>query len=84
MAGGKDGCRASNKYNSSKLAFKSGRYRVQRLYNQYDVCPTKNDCITVSIQKISSIYTLIQQILGCYEVNGNALFLTMPTQKSVK
>ena len=37
-----------------------------------DVCLTKNYCITVSIQKISSIHTLIQQILGSHKLNGHA------------
>ena len=38
---------------------------------------TKNHCITVRMQKISSIYLLIlkvQQILGLHELNGNAHF----------
>ena len=30
----------------------------------YNVGLTKNDCITASLQKISSIHKLIQQILG--------------------
>ena len=31
---------------------------------------TKNYCITVSMQKISSNHKLIQQILGSHELNG--------------
>ena len=38
---------------------------------QYDVCLTKNCCITISIQKISSIHKFmlkIKQILGSHEL----------------
>ena len=44
---------------------------------EYDVCLTKNYCITVSMQKISSIDTLIlkiQQILGSCKINGHVHF----------
>ena len=34
-----------------------------------DVDLIKNYCITVSMQKISSIHNLIQQILGSHELN---------------
>ena len=34
----------------------------------------KNYCITVSMQKISSIHKLIQQILGYHELNDHAHF----------
>ena len=34
----------------------------------------KNYCITVSMQKISSIHKLIQQILGYHELNDNTHF----------
>ena len=33
---------------------------------------TKSCCIAVSMQKISAIYKLIQQILGSHELNGHA------------
>ena len=39
---------------------------------EYNVVPTKNYCFTVSMQRISSIYTLIlkiQQILGFHGLN---------------
>ena len=36
---------------------------------EYNVGLTKNYCITVSMQKISSIHKLIQQILGSHELN---------------
>ena len=35
---------------------------------EYNVGLTKNYCITVSMQKISSIHKLIQQILGSHEL----------------
>ena len=45
-----------NKYNCSRLIFKSQRYR------QYDAALTKHYCITVSMQKISSIHKYIQWV----------------------
>ena len=39
-----------------------------------DVGLTKNYCITVSMQKISSIHKLIQQILRSHELNDHAHF----------
>ena len=44
-----------------------------------DVGLTKNYCITVSMQKISSIHKLIQQILGSHELNDHAHFRPGPT-----
>ena len=41
---------------------------------EYNVGLTKNYCITVSMQKISSIHELIQQVLGSHELNGHAQF----------
>ena len=45
---------------------------------KYDVGLTKNYCITVSMQKISSIHKLIlfkiQQILGSQELNDHTHF----------
>ena len=38
----------------------------------------KNYCITVSMQKISSIHKLIQQILGSHELNDHAHFWPSP------
>ena len=38
----------------------------------------KNYCITVSMQKISSIHKLIQQILGSHELNDHAHFWAGP------
>ena len=41
---------------------------------EYDVGLTKSCCITVSMQKISLIHTLIQQILESHELNDCAHF----------
>ena len=41
---------------------------------EYNVGLTKGYCITVIMQKISSIHKLIQQILGPLELNGQAQF----------
>ena len=41
---------------------------------EYNVGLTKNYCITVSMQKISSIHKLIQQILGSHELNDHTHF----------
>ena len=41
---------------------------------EYNVGITKNYCITVSMQKISSIHKLIQQILGSHEPNDTPVF----------
>ena len=43
-----------------------------------DINLTKNYCITISIQKISSIYKLIHQILGSHELNDQARFWPGP------
>ena len=45
---------------------------------EYDVGLTKNYCITVSIQKISSIHKFIQQILGSHEPNDHTHFWPRP------
>ena len=47
---------------------------------EYNVGLAKGYRITVSMQKISSIHKLIQQILGSHELNGH----TTSTQKSLK
>ena len=41
---------------------------------EYNVGLTTNYCAIVSMQKISSIHKLIQQILGSHELNGHAQF----------
>ena len=41
---------------------------------EYNVGLTKSYCITVSMQKISSIHELIQQIFGSHELNDHMQF----------
>ena len=41
---------------------------------EYNVGLTKSYCITVSMQKISSIHELVQQTLGSHELNGHTRF----------
>ena len=41
---------------------------------EYNLGLTRSYCITVSMQKISSIHKLIQQILGSHELNGHTQF----------
>ena len=41
---------------------------------EYNVGLTKNYCITVSVQKISSIHKLILQILGSHKLNDHTHF----------
>ena len=45
---------------------------------EYNVGLTKCYCITVSMQKISSIHKLIQQILGSHELNDHTHFWPGP------
>ena len=87
MAGGKDG---QALFHRILLATATGlttttvvewQYRVQ--YLEYNISLTKNYCIIVSIQKISSIYILIQQISGVSWSKWPCPFLTTPTQNSV-
>ena len=51
---------------------------------EYNVGLSKNCCITVSTQKISSIHKLIQQMIGSRELNGHAHLVITSTQKSLK
>ena len=41
---------------------------------EYNVGLPNNYCITVSMQKVSSIHKLIQEILGSHELNGYTHF----------
>ena len=41
---------------------------------EYNDGLTKSYCITVSMQEISSIHKLIQQIFGFHKLNGHAQF----------
>ena len=47
---------------------------------EYNVWLTKNYCITASMQKMSSIHTFIQQILGSREQNDHTHFWPGPTK----
>ena len=40
----------------------------------YNIGLTKHYCITISMQNISSIHKLIQQILGSHELNDHTSF----------
>ena len=57
------------------LASKTAIYWHLKVKNrEYNVGLINNYCITVSMQKISSIHKLIQQILGSHELNDHAHF----------
>ena len=56
---------------ASKTAIK---WHVKIKDIEYTVGLTKNYCITVSMQKISSIHKLIQLILGSHELNDHTYF----------
>ena len=51
---------------------------------EYNLGLTRSYCITVSMQKISSIHKLTQQIWGSHELNWPHPILTTSTQKSLK
>ena len=76
MSGGKDGqtlfhriLPATARGLTSKTAV-NWHLKVKDI--EYNVDLTKNYCITISKQKISSIHKLIQQILGSHELTGHA------------
>ena len=60
---------------ASKTAIK---WHVKIKDIEYTVGLTKNYCITVSMQKISSIHKLIQLILGSHELNNHTYFWPGP------
>ena len=45
---------------------------------EYNVGLTENYCITVGMQKISSIHKVVKQILGSHVLNGKAYFWPHP------
>ena len=53
-------------------------WRLKAKNKKCNVGLTKNYCITVSMQKISSIHKLIQPILGFHELNDHAHFWPGP------
>ena len=82
MSGGKDGqtlfhriLPATARGLTSKTAV-NWHLKVKDI--EYNVGLTKNYCITVSMQKISSIHKLILQILGSQELNDHAHFWPGP------
>ena len=82
MSGGKDGqtlflgiLPATTRGLASKTAI-NWHLKVKDI--EYNIGLTKNYCITVSMQKISWIHRLIQQILGSHELNDHAQFWPGP------
>ena len=75
MAGGKDGQTPFHRILPATAKDLTSTttvdWHLKSKHREYDVCLTKKYCITVSMQKISSIHTLIQQIFGSHEVNGH-------------
>ena len=76
MSGGKDGQTLFHRI----LPATAGRltsttavdWHLKAKNKKCNVALTKNYCITVSMQKISSIHRLIQQILGHHKLNDQA------------
>ena len=83
MSGGKDGQTLFHKiYPATAMGLTSKtavNWHLKVKDTEYNVGLTKNYCITVSMEKSSSIHKLIWQVLGSHELNGNA-----QTQKSLK
>ena len=86
MSGGKDGqilfhriLPATARGLTSKTAV-NWHLKVKDI--EYNVGLTKSYCITVSMQKISSIHKLIQQILGSHELNGHTQFWPHPPKNN--
>ena len=84
MSGGKDGqilfhriLPATARGLTSKTAV-NWHLKVKDI--EYNVGLTTNYCAIVSMQKISSIHKLIQQILGSREINNHTQILTTSTQ----
>ena len=82
MSGGKDGqtlfhgiLPATARGLASKTAI-NWHLKVKNI--EYNVGLTNNYCITVSMQKVSSIHKLIQQILGSHELNDYTHFWPGP------
>ena len=67
---------SSYRQGSSKWNCKNWRLKVKNM--EYNVGLTNNYCILVSMQKVSSIHKLIQQILGSHELNDYTHFWPSP------
>ena len=82
MSGGKDGQILFHRIlpaTARGLTTKTGvNWHLKVKDIEYNVGLTKSYWITVSMQKISSIHKLIQQILGSHELNGHAQFWPHP------
>ena len=78
MSGGKDGQTLFHRNfpaTAKGLASTTGVDWHLRVKNKkFDVGLTKNYCITVSMQKISSIHKLIQEIFGSHELKEHTHF----------
>ena len=78
MSGGKDGQTLFHRIlpatTSGLISKTSVNWHLKVKDIEYNVGLTKSYCITVSMQKISSIHKLIQQILGTRKLNGHTQF----------
>ena len=78
MSGGKDGQTLFHRILPANARGLTSTIAVDWLLKvknkKCDVGLIKNYCITVSMQKISSIHKLIQQILGSHELNDHTHF----------
>ena len=88
MSGGKDGQTLFHRIFPATARALTGTAAVDwhlKVKNKKcDVGLIKNYCITVSMQKISSIHKLIQQILGSHELNDPTHFWPGPPKKSLE
>ena len=86
MPGGKDGQTLFHRIlpaTARSLASKTAVNRYLKAKDiEYSVGLAKNYCITVSIQKVSSIHKLTQQILGSHELNGHTQFWPHPPKNN--
>ena len=78
MSGGKDGQTLFHRILPDTArgltSTTAGDWHLKAKNKKCNVGPIKNYCITVSMQKISSIHKLIQQILGYHELIDHAHF----------
>ena len=78
MSGGKDGQTEFHRIlpvTAIGLTSKTAVNRHLKVKDiQYNAGLTRSYCIIVSMQKISPIHKLVQQILGSHELNGHTQF----------
>ena len=88
MSGGKDQQTLSHRTYPATAKWLTSTTKIEWhlkfKYKKCDVSLTKHYCITVSMQKISSIHKLIQQILGSHELNDHAHFWPGPPIKIIE